>query len=40
MQQQQLHHHQYQSSSVEDLFALWLGSSGTGRSFFLISDWF
>jgi hypothetical protein len=31
-QQQHYHQHQYQTSSVEDLFSLWLGSSGTGRS--------
>lgn len=32
--------HQQQPSNVEDLFALWLGSSGTGRSYCFIYDWF
>jgi len=32
--------HQQQPSNVEELFALWLGSSGTGRSYCFIYDCF
>jgi hypothetical protein len=38
-QQQQQYQHQYQSSSADDLFSLWLGSSGTGRSVFFFYLW-